>query len=270
MKLRDLLILLAALVFSGLVAFLARDALKPTSQKSLISSSAAVKPELLVLVAKADIEIGTKFTEDKFRWQEWPEGALNPEYITKHSGFDLKQLNNGVIRHQLNADEPLVLPDVIKVGDKSALAGIISPGMRAFTIPFERDPFISTWVAAGDWIDVVISHDVNGKVTTKTVLKHVKVLAINDKLQHPEKKAEEEKAPKTITIEVTSEQVEELATALKGGNDPIISLYSISSPQERISTARSSTALSSTPINKKENKTIVILRGDKVNKVEFE
>lgn len=263
MKLRDILILLAALTFSALVAFLVREALKPAAPKSEFHKSPIDKPQLSVLVAKTDIEVGTKFTEDKFRWQEWPEGALNPDYITKNSGFDLKQLDKGIIKHQLNADEPVTLADVILVGDKSALAGIISPGMRAFTIPFERDPFISTWVAAGDWIDVVISHEVDGKVTTKTVLSHVKVLAINDKLQHPEKQ-DSEKAPKTITIEVTPEQVEELATALKGGNDPIISLYSISSPQQRISTARPSTA------SKKENKQIVILRADKVSKVEFE
>ncbi|MBL0942083.1 MAG: Flp pilus assembly protein CpaB [Alphaproteobacteria bacterium] len=269
MKLRDILILFAALVFSGFIAFLAREALKPVPPKLEPHKNTVGKPLNLVLVAKTDIEVGTKFTEDKFRWQEWPEGALNPEYITKHSGFDFKQLDKGIIKHQLNADEPVTLEDVILVGDKSALAGIITPGMRAFTIPFERDPYISTWVAAGDWIDVVISHEVSGKVTTQTVLRHVKVLAINDKLQHPTKQ-DSEKAPKTITIEVTPEQVEELATALKGGNDPIISLYSLTSPQQENSTIYppKSSLLSSG--NKKENKSIVILRGDKVNKVEFE
>ena len=59
-----------------------------------------------VLVASADVALGHALAKEDMRWQSWPEGALNPAYITRSARPDaLETLAGSVVHSRLISGE---------------------------------------------------------------------------------------------------------------------------------------------------------------------
>jgi len=136
----------------------------------------------------------------------------------------------------------------------------VSPGMRAVSIKIKPETSSGGFIAPGDYVDVMLSiewkttvTDENGnklpegtalrlpdgdqmvEVTTETVLRNVKVLAIDQSLGHS---AEDGPADlgKTATLEVSVADTEKLLTAGKLGTIALVlrSMVAEPSPQDDV------------------------------------
>src|SRR5262249_45383338 len=131
-----------------------------------------------------------------------------------------------VARRRIFTNEPISPDQLIQRGDRSIGSAVVSPGMRAVSIGISAASASGGFIPPGDYVDVILSMefkqatDENGnklpdgaatmlpdgdsivKVSTETVLRNVKVLAIDQKLGRA---AEEGPADvgKTATLEVS-------------------------------------------------------------------
>lgn len=164
-----------------------------------------------------------------------------------------------VARRRILANEPISPDQLIQRGDKSIGSAVVSPGMRAVSIGINAASASGGFIAPGDYVDVMLSIewktgvDENGnklpegtaltlpdgdqmvKVTTETVLRNVKVLAIDQSLG---RSAEDGPADvgKTATLEVSLADTEKLLTATKLGTLALVlrSMVVDASPQDEV------------------------------------
>jgi pilus assembly protein CpaB len=164
-----------------------------------------------------------------------------------------------VARRRILANEPISPDQLIQRGDRSIGSAVVSPGMRAVSIKISPATASGGFIAPGDYVDVILSvgfsgfYDQNGnklpegtsatlpdgdslvQYATETVMRNVKVLAIDQKLG---RSAEEGPADvgKTATLEVSPSDAERLLNAAKLGDLTLVlrSMVVEDSPQDEI------------------------------------
>ncbi len=233
MKFRDIIGLTLAILLAIGVALLTRYFL--VQEKS----DEKVKPEKKiqynkVLVASKDLFRGQIVATSDLSWQQWPEESLHPNYI-KEGTVKLDDLSGAIVKNSLTQGDPVTYNNVIKAGNKSILASLIDPGMRAFSISVSAQSASSGLISPTDYVDVIV-----GKLASpsgggdnygqgRIVVSNVKVLAIDVEMadKHEKPKA----APQVVTLQVTPNQAEKLAAAMKDGALSL-SLHSIGASTE--------------------------------------
>lgn len=216
-----------------------------------------------ILVAKKPLKQGERLDLAAFEWTEWPKSASSKQYYTKSQQKNLGNLKGAIVRSPIQRGEPLKKEDLLLVGDKSILSAFVRPQMRAVTLPLTKIVNPSSLYAPGDVVDIVIPKRTQGEAEPEgeTLIASVRIIAVDMEFQgmtHAPKKDDKEPArdPKTITIEVTAKQAEELAGAIPQGNI-VVSQHSSFGP-EQDTTPQSRIIESSS-----ERKNIIVLRGGK-------
>lgn len=223
MSLRNILLLLFALVAAGGTALVARGWM--ISERAALSAQHKPVPapaSQFVLVAKANLPLGRFVKADDFRWQAWPEGALAPAYLVRGKRQP-DELVGAVLRASLTAGEPVTEARLVKPGDRGFMAAVLQPGMRALSLPINATTGISGFVFPGDRVDLLVTHAIEtagaGKrksaLATETVLNDLRVLAVDQVIDDQTKKP---LLAKTVTFEVTPKQAEIVRVAARLGS----------------------------------------------------
>lgn len=265
MKTRDLFIIVLALVVSIVVAIATRYILKGGSD-----SAESVR----VMVAAGDLLVGKRLEKSSFRWQEWPNGTLQPTYITDKNKEVAEKLVGSLIRQHMAAGEPVLKSNL--AGEKSGfLSAMINENLRAFTIPLDNRSNISGKVLPEDFVDVIVARkDTESKeYVANTVVRKVRVLEINGNLD-PSKAEDEAKAKaQSITLEVSPRQAELLAASLREGS-PVISLHSMTSDDKPEPAEEKKEVIKEIKqeviVPQKENNRVDVIRGSEVQTVEIQ
>ena len=180
-------------------------------------------PGVEVLVVARDVAVGVQIGEGDLRYESWPASAAQ-RFVTRKAGDDPKIRFLGLVtRRSLSEGEPFAESSVVKL-EAGLLAGLLDPGMRAVSVSISNASAVSGFVAPGDRVDVVMAADFQradqdsvGKggpivrYAAETVLKNVKVLAIDQQIARGKEGATIQ--GKTATIEVTSKQAEVMIAA---------------------------------------------------------
>jgi pilus assembly protein CpaB len=237
MRLRDFVALVFALFIAVAVVIFVRMLLG--TKESQPSTPVETVHLTEILVASRDIGVGETVTSDMFRWKRWPEEALNAAYISK-TNFQQDTYEGAIVQRRILAEEPLTQTDFVRLGDRSALSATITPGMRAISIPVDAPAVNGGLIKPGDLVDIVTTESQGGdfqSLVGRTVLEKIKVLAMDhhiDLKNVTKDHAESGYIPKTVTLEVTPNQAEVLAAAVKSGGNLFLSLYSVATLTEPI------------------------------------
>lgn len=184
-----------------------------------------------VLVAARELKMGERLKGEDLRWQPWPQEAVSEFFLTKQAQpRALEDMEGVIVRSGLLAGEPLSDSKLIRLKQPSVMAGFVRRGMVAFGLKVDEVSAAGGFILPGDYVDVIMTARVEievedleaeGGVTaesvllSKTVLRSVRVLAIDEIFQQSGDPNIEE--PKTATLEVTPDQAEALALAERGG-----------------------------------------------------
>jgi pilus assembly protein CpaB len=231
-------LIVLALGTAAIAAYLVQQFLAsqtPTQQQQSASVQTGTRN---VLVAARDILPGAILGPDDVRWEAWPESGVDEERMIVQPAQVENQPNaapdpqtdflDHIARRQIMAGEPMRREMVIKQGDSSVTAANIAPGMRALTINVTPQQGVAGLILPNDKVDVVMQigvRDITGIVgwkdvvlryTAETVMKDVRVVAINQKLAHDPKEGVAEPG-NLVTLEVTPEQAERLIVAQQLG-----------------------------------------------------
>lgn len=194
-----------ALVFAGIAAWLTFHYL----QKEM-SKTKAVEPQSIV-VAAADIPIGSAIGESQLKVTSWPKDS-----IPLGSSSSVKPLVGRV------AVRPISKGDAVteqKLKPKAAAQGsgfltyIIPLGHRAITVAVNEVAGVAGFITPNDRVDIVLTTLVPGSQTeniSKIILQNVPVLATG---QITEQKEGKPAVVPTVTLDLTPEDSEKLVLA---------------------------------------------------------
>jgi pilus assembly protein CpaB len=205
-----------------------------------------------VLVAARDIVPGAVLTTDDLRWQAWPSTGVDedrmivkPEQAANQApGQDPAQdFIDHIARRQVMAGEPMSREMVIKQGDSSVAAANLKPGTRAITISVSPNQGVAGLILPNDHVDVVMNTQVRDLVgleswkdvvlrySSETIMKDLRVVAINQKLSHDPKEGVAEPG-NLVTLEVTPAQAEKLMVAEQLGQLTLALRSMVPSPND--------------------------------------
>ncbi len=222
-NMRAIVLIAVAFGLAAGTAYFARSWLN--AQRAAFAQQQQTAPEReakRVLVAKQDLEVGQLLKPEDMRWQAWPDETLAPTYMVEGER-KLEEFVGAVVRTGLAAGEPLTDRRMVKPGDRSFLAAVLEPGMRAISVSVNATTGISGFVFPGDRVDVLLSHsikdeDAEGETVvrraTETVLTNVRVVAVDQRTDDTDPKAV---VAKTATLEVTPKQAEIVAVVSEIG-----------------------------------------------------
>ena len=139
MRISRIVLVAVALIAAGLAMYLALNSGGQPQPEEPQTVAVAV-PHDQVLVAKADIGIGERLGPDNLVWQDWPQNALQPNYITVSATPQaIDQMKTTVARFELFKGEP-IQPAKLVHSDQGYLSAVLDKGKRATTTIAELSP----------------------------------------------------------------------------------------------------------------------------------
>jgi pilus assembly protein CpaB len=252
---RIIILVVAAVIAVGLALIVGKVVgHKPPEVASAPAS--ATKPMTRVIIARRDLPIGTRLAAGDLGWQPWPADSVNPTFITDGKaetpapannptavaaqkaaaaataattavtgGGPMATLYGAVVREPILANEPVTQAKLVRGGQGGYLAVVLQPGMRAMAVPVTASTAAGGFILPGDRVDVLQAHSVSGQggghVVAQTLLRNIRVLAIDQSSQPP--KNGDSVVGAVATIEVAAADAELVARA-KSQGDMILAL----------------------------------------------
>jgi pilus assembly protein CpaB len=178
-----------------------------------------------ILVAARNIAAGDNLEPGATVWRPWPRDSVMPAMIMKADAqtFSGAALTQYFARMPLLAGEPLHRDRLVKRGDASLLAALITPGMRAVPLPLREENGTAGLIRANDRVDVIVTRDRRaggaGAGASETILRGVRVLAAGGPDEGAQHTGSLLKGPaqRAAALEVTPRQAELLAGARRNG-----------------------------------------------------
>jgi pilus assembly protein CpaB len=207
----------------------------------LSQKSVSGEPKAYVLATTVTLTQGTLLREQDVTWQGVDQ--TKPGEFVRPSASQLEakpELENqiratvygAVLRHELPAGAPIIKDAIVKPGERDFLQVVLTPGERAIAIPVATGGASTGLLSPGDHVDVILtqnfSHDtaqdmkntpVTRRSVSETVVENLRVLAIDS----PDTKPVGGVNPatgnfgRTVTLEVTAEQAEQINVAAELG-----------------------------------------------------
>jgi len=181
MKPTSIVLLLVALIAGGLAAFLATQQSGPVQ---VVQGPTTVVQEAKeqVLIALAPIGVGQRLSAETVQWAEWPEGAVRDDYITIAERPEaLSDVTGAVARFEIFPGDPIVEQKLVRTG-QGYLSAVLEKGRRGISVAVEAASASGGFIVPNDHVDVVLTRQTASGLMSETLVRNVKVLAINLRL----------------------------------------------------------------------------------------
>jgi pilus assembly protein CpaB len=191
-----------------------------------------------VLVAESDLPAGRFIKPQDLRWQQWPTDDVPETYVLKGQRSDAEMVG-AVVRSRIAAGEPITDGSVVKPGDRGFLAAVLSPGMRAVSIPVNATSSHSGLIFPGDRVDLILTQSLSAnegdsvRRVSETVLSNIRIIAMGGDTSDDPREGETNERAKTATFEVTPQQAEQVTLLTELGKLSL-SLRSLATPAPEI------------------------------------
>ena len=226
MFLRNVLLALGGvLVLVGAGLFIAWFSQMRSRPVAVVERSVESRPA--VLVAARTIALGTLLRKEDIAWKDVMPGEVRPGYLMRGQVSEAEFLG-AISRRNFAQDEPLIASEFVKPGDRQFLAAVLKPGSRAISIFVDAAQSAAGMALPGDRVDVILTQsfgeqatDPGRKTVSETMLRDVRVIAIDQSLTPSTNVAAaistEARIPKTVTLELLERQAEALMVAAQLG-----------------------------------------------------
>src|SRR5687768_12202551 len=131
MKPARIIVLVIALAAGAIAALLAGRSDPPPPAPAPVAQLETVD----VLIANANIALGSTVSAQDLRWQTWPAAAAGPNFIRRSDRPDaINQLAGSITRATFFSGEPIREARLIRAKGSGYMAAILPGGMRAVSI----------------------------------------------------------------------------------------------------------------------------------------
>jgi pilus assembly protein CpaB len=232
-----LIILGVAVAAAGGAGYVAKNMMAAPPAEVIVQQPQAPAIDLTeVLVLNGDVPMGAA-VGDQLAWQSWPADGVNENFITKANDPEALETYKGAIaRVAMYAGEPLRKSKLIGEG-QSFMSSILPTGYRAVATQIAADTSAGGFILPNDYVDVIMTRrgdaaSANGGFVTETILKNIRVLAIDQAIQEDEE-GRRVKVGETATLELTPQQAEIITVAQQMAERLTLSLRSVVDTQEK-------------------------------------
>ena len=190
--------------------------------RSFMGTPEPAAPEeqpIRIVVATRDIAQGSVVQASQdFEWKEIGKDELQETYL-REGQFQVETLNGAIVRRQLRAGEAVTQSALTRAGAGGFLSAVLEPGMRAVSVAVNPTSGNAGFISPGDRVDLIVTHRIHahgstnsleGAVVSETFVRNVRVIAVDQMLENSDNRAV---LAKTITVEVTPRQAEQIAVA---------------------------------------------------------
>jgi len=225
------LVLIAGVALAGFAVYMTKGFVR-TSQAEIARLQAienGVVQTVQVFVAKRKIKYGERLTKEDVMLVRWPANAL-PHGIFYQNAPNAGDGTPAALLFPKDSDkirsvlrtmeigEPILAIKVTAPGKDAGITSRLSSGMRAFAIKVDVSSGVSGFLRPGDQVDIFWTgtppgQNSNGKIT-KLIETSVRLVAID---QSANDDIESIKIARTVTVEVSPQQVAALAQAQGSG-----------------------------------------------------
>lgn len=232
MKPARTIILAVAAVAAGMAGLLA---MRLAGSHNIVPQVAAVvekEATINVLVASANLPVGSRLNEKSVHWMGWPESGIVKGLITESERPDaLKDLNGAVVRLPIFEGEPIREEKVVDSNSR-ILSSLLPSGKRAVATEISVATGAGGFILPNDRVDVImVRKGAQQQLITETVLSNVRVLAVDQQI---EEKQDGSKAAvgATATLELTPDQTKVLVVAHQMADRLTLALRSVADAQQ--------------------------------------
>ena len=213
------MVLAAGVVLAGGAVYLAQGYIAQTEAQLLAEQQARALtgPLVEVFVVNKLKKYGEPILADDVQ-KVWMQEQFLPEtiYRTAEEIFPPNEDKPRYVLRTMEAFEPLLAIKVTEPGQPAGLTGQLSAGMRAFAINVDVSTGVSGFLQPGDNVDVWWSgsSSSSGESFTQLIETSVAIVAVD---QATSERATAAEIARTVTVEVSPEQVGRLAQAQATG-----------------------------------------------------
>ncbi|HEY0031800.1 MAG TPA: Flp pilus assembly protein CpaB [Devosia sp.] len=180
MKPARLILLLVAIVAGGLAAFLVTRG--GSAPEQIVTTEVVQEAKAQILVASLPIGMGERLSPTNVQWQDWPEGAVRPEYVTIAAMPNATtDLTGAVARFEFFPGEP-IREAKLAHSDQGYLSAVLSQGMRAVSVPVTAATAAGGFILPNDRVDVLMTTNTEAGQISEVVLSNARILAIGKRL----------------------------------------------------------------------------------------
>lgn len=178
-----IILLLVAVIAGGLAFYLVTGSPAPQpDQTTEVVQMAPAVATTEILVASTAVGLGERLNPDNVQWQEWPESALRPEYVTISAMPDAReQLDGAVVRFEFFPGEPIREAKLVRA-DQGYLSAVLAPGKRGVSVAVTPVSSAGGFVVPNDHVDVLLTTNTPNGQRSELILPDVRVLAIGARL----------------------------------------------------------------------------------------
>jgi pilus assembly protein CpaB len=168
-----------------------------------------------VLVARADLQPGSRLQAESLESVAWPRDSL-----LQGTYADPSELAGRVVVTALQRGEPILASRLAPVGAKGGLSAVVPEGKRAITVRVNDVVGVAGFALPGTFVDVMVNTQADGssperdRAISKIVLNRIRVMAI---AQESDRDATAPKVVNAVTLEVTPGEAEALDLARSVG-----------------------------------------------------
>lgn len=233
MKPARLVILSVAVVAAGMAGYLAMNLSQPAPTVERMIEPVVQEVEVEdVLVAAANLPIGSRINADALDWQEWPKNALVDGFITRSTRPDAEtELDGAIVRMPLFEGEPL-RPEKVVDSSSRIMSSLLPAGKRAVATDISVSTSAGGFILPNDRVDVImVRRGEDEQYLTDVVLENIRVLAIDQQIQQNED-GTKTAIGSTATLELTPEQAQVIAVAQQMADRLTLALRSVADVRE--------------------------------------
>jgi pilus assembly protein CpaB len=177
-----IILLVVALSTGGIAAYLATQLDEPAAPVKVAVPEVVAAPTVQVLVARDPIGVGQRVTASAVEWIEWPESAVRTEFVTSAATPEaITEMEGSVARAEILPGEP-ILEQKLRKTNGGFLSTILESGKRGVSVTVSAASASGGFIEPNDYVDVVSTRVSDTGQDTETILRNVRVLAINGRL----------------------------------------------------------------------------------------
>ena len=171
-------------------------------------------PRTTVLVAASDIAAGSFVrATNHLSYVAWPEDKITEAMLTSGNS-KLSDFEGSVARVAIQKGAPILNKQLVKSNEGGFMSAVLEAGKRAVSIAVDATTGNAGFIFPGDRVDLILTVSVNqgaqASRASETFIENVRVLAIDQMMGNLDNKAV---LAKTVTLEVTPKQAEEINVA---------------------------------------------------------
>lgn len=228
MRIVFVMVLLVGVGLAGFAVFMVQGVIEDaTAQRDELALAQSQAVRLVdVVVAGKSLKYGERFSRDDLKTIKWPADNLPKGVFTYVVGaadapsdvravFLSGETRPRAALRSYETHEPILEAKITKPGVDAGLTANLTPGLRAFTIGVDSSTGVSGFLRPGDRVDVYWFGQIGGQQMTQLILSGVRLIAIDQNADAD--RSEETVIARTVTVEVSPEQVAALNQAQSTG-----------------------------------------------------